>query len=35
MHYTAQQNDWLVQPFQQPATVQETDNQRVCKVLPL
>lgn len=27
MHYTSQQNDWLVQPFRQPASVQETDNQ--------
>jgi len=29
MHYTSQQNDWLVQPFRQPATVQETDNQLI------
>ena len=27
MHYTSQQNDWLVQPFNQPTTVEETDNQ--------
>ena len=29
MHYTSQQNDWLVHPFHQPATVQETDNQLI------
>ena len=29
MHYTSQQNDWLVQPYTQPATVQETDNQLI------
>ena len=29
MHYTSQQNDWLVQPFRQPATVQERDNQLI------
>ena len=27
MHHISQQNDWLVQPFHQPATVQEKDNQ--------
>ena len=27
MQYTSQQNDWLVQPYSQSATVQETDNQ--------
>ena len=29
MHPTSQQNDWLVQPFDQPATVQEIDNQLI------
>ena len=29
MHYTSQQNDWLVQPYSQPASVQETDNQLI------
>ena len=29
MHNTSQQNDWLVQPYSQPATVQETDNQLI------
>ena len=29
MHYTSQQNDWLVQPFRQPATVEERDNQLI------
>ena len=29
MHYTSQQNDWLVQPFNQPATVEETGNQLI------
>ena len=30
MHYTTQQNDWLVhQPFHQPATVQEVDDQLI------
>ncbi len=29
MHYTSQQNDWLIQPFQQPASVQERDNQLI------
>ena len=27
MQYTSQQNDWLVQPFRQPASVEKTDNQ--------
>ena len=27
MQYTSQQNDWLVHPFRQPASVEETDNQ--------
>lgn len=26
MHYTSQQDDWLVQLFQRPALVEETDN---------
>ena len=29
MQDTSQQNDWLVQPFRQPATVQATDNQLI------
>ena len=29
MQYTSQQNDWLVQPFQQPASVRETDNRLI------
>ena len=29
MQYTSQQNDWLVQPFCQPASVEETDNQLI------
>ena len=29
MQYTSQQNDWLVQPFRQPASVEETDNQLI------
>ena len=29
MHYTSQQNDWLVQPFRQLASVEETDNQLI------
>ncbi|MDE0683880.1 MAG: alpha-galactosidase, partial [Candidatus Poribacteria bacterium] len=29
MQYTSQQNDWLVQPFCQPASVKETDNQLI------
>ena len=26
MHYTSPQNDWLVQPYPQPTSVQETEN---------
>ena len=29
MQYTSQQNDWLVYPFRQPASVEETDNQLI------
>ena len=29
MQYTSQQNDWLVQPFCQPASVEETNNQLI------
>ena len=29
MQYTTQQNDWLVQPFHQPASVEERDNQLI------
>ena len=29
MQYTSQQNDWLVQPFCQPASVTETDNRLI------
>ena len=29
MQYTSQQNDWLVQPFCQPASVEERDNQLI------
>ena len=29
MKYTSQQNDWLVQPFRQPASVEEADNQLI------
>ena len=29
MHYISQQNDWLVQPFCQPASVAETDNRLI------
>ena len=29
MQYTSQQNDWLVQPFRQPALVQEKDSQLI------
>ncbi len=29
MHYTTQQNDWLIQPNTQPATVEEADSQLV------
>ena len=29
MQYISQQNDWLVQPFRQPASVEETDNQLI------
>ena len=29
MQYTSQQNDWLVQPFRQPASVEERDNQLI------
>ena len=29
MHYTSQQNDWLVQPFHQTASVEERDNQLI------
>ena len=29
MQYTSQQNDWLVQPFCQPASVAETDNRLI------
>ena len=29
MHYISQQNDWLVQPYTQPASVEETDNQLI------
>ena len=29
MQYTSQQNDWLVQPFRKPASVEETDNRLI------
>ena len=29
MQYISQQNDWLVHPFRQPASVEETDNQLI------
>ena len=29
MQYTSQQNDWLVQPFRQPALVEEKDSQLI------
>ena len=29
MQYTSQQNDWLVQPFCHPASVEERDNQLI------
>ena len=29
MHYTPQQNDWLVQPFPHPASVKERDDQLI------
>ena len=29
MQYTSQQNDWLVQPFRQPASVEERGNQLI------
>ena len=29
MQYTSQQNDWLVHPFRQPASVEERGNQLI------
>ncbi len=29
MQYTSQQNDWLIHPFPQPASVEETDNRLI------
>ncbi len=29
MEYTSQQNDWLIHPFSQPASVKETDNRLI------